>query len=125
MRAALATTDGKVINEHFGRAEAFYIVDIDSSGRCFRERRETAPLCAAGGHEDEAMESLIDLLSDCDAVLVSRIGPGAERALARHGVTAYEIPIPVDEALEKLRRLTALQSNHYNKARGKAYEREN
>ncbi|MDR2648494.1 MAG: dinitrogenase iron-molybdenum cofactor biosynthesis protein [Clostridiales bacterium] len=107
MRVAVATTDGKVINEHFGRASAFYIMEADASGHSFVEKRETAPVCGDGGHEDTDMDALIDLLSDCEAVLASRVGPGAERALARRGITAYEIPLPVSEAMDRLGRFYA------------------
>ncbi|MDR2933250.1 MAG: dinitrogenase iron-molybdenum cofactor biosynthesis protein [Oscillospiraceae bacterium] len=103
IRIAAATTDGKIINEHFGRASAFYIVELDESGYRFMEKRETAPVCGGGSHDDGAMAKNIALLDDCRAVLVSRAGPGAKRALELQGISVFEIGLPIDEALDKLR----------------------
>jgi predicted Fe-Mo cluster-binding NifX family protein len=103
VRIAVATTDGKVVNEHFGRAGAFYILEIDSEGYRLLETRETAPVCGGGSHNDSAMARRIDLLSDCKAVLVSKAGPDAKRALALAGVSLFEIGMFIDEAMDKLR----------------------
>jgi predicted Fe-Mo cluster-binding NifX family protein len=103
IRIAVATTDGKVVNEHFGRASAFYIVELDETGYRFLEKREVSPVCSGGSHDDSTMEKAIDLLADCRAVLVSRAGPGAKRALEIRGISVFEIGIPIDEAMEKLR----------------------
>jgi predicted Fe-Mo cluster-binding NifX family protein len=103
VRIAVATTDGKVVNEHFGRADAFTIVELDETGHRFLEKRETEPVCDGGYHDDDTMQQAIDLLSDCRAVLVSRAGPGAKRALEIRNISVFEIGLPLDEALEKLR----------------------
>jgi predicted Fe-Mo cluster-binding NifX family protein len=42
------------------------------------------------------------VLSDCNYVLVSRIGSGAENALEQAGISAYVIPDLIENALRKL-----------------------
>jgi nitrogen fixation protein NifX len=102
-KIAIASTDGKVINQHFGRAERFYIVEVndkDEFGFC--ETRETITACQEGGHSEDGLARTVDLLSDCKYVLVSKIGPGAEYALRKKGVTAFSIAQFIDEAVRKL-----------------------
>jgi len=102
-RVALASTDGKVINEHFGRAREFYIVDIARDGTYkLVERRAVIPLCSEGGHLPYALESHVSALRDCIAVLVSRIGPAARRALELNRISVFEQPDFIDSALAKL-----------------------
>lgn len=107
-RIALASRDGKVINEHFGRAAEFYIVDIQSDGTYkFIEKRSVKPLCSAGKHSGDALADHISALRDCVAVLVSQIGPSARRALEISGIKTFEHADYIDSALEKLARYFA------------------
>ncbi|MDR3592122.1 MAG: NifB/NifX family molybdenum-iron cluster-binding protein [Negativicutes bacterium] len=104
-RVAVASSDGKFINQHFGRAQAFLIYELnegDSEGFRFVERRETKPPCSYQQHDDDLLTAAAALVSDCRTVLVSQIGPGAVQALAAHGVNALEAPAFIDEALAKL-----------------------
>ncbi|MCC8123093.1 MAG: dinitrogenase iron-molybdenum cofactor biosynthesis protein [Oscillospiraceae bacterium] len=102
-RIAIASTDGKVVNQHFGRAERFYIVEVnDETGWHFIETRKTQPVCNTRSHDDNQLRLTADLLADCDYVLVSQIGKGAEFALHRKDITAFSIALPIDRAVEKL-----------------------
>jgi predicted Fe-Mo cluster-binding NifX family protein len=98
-RIAVATTDGKIVNEHFGRARAFYILEGAGGAFRFLEIRQTEPFC---GSEDNGADRVYALLEDCSAVLVSRVGPGAQQALAQRGLAIYEVPMPIPEALERI-----------------------
>lgn len=102
-KIAVASTDGKVVNQHFGRAEKFYIIDVLDDGTFhFEVTRETAAACAGGEHSDDSLERNVSLLSDCSYVLVSRIGLGAEYALNKKGITAFAISHYIDTAIEKI-----------------------
>ncbi|MDR1157567.1 MAG: dinitrogenase iron-molybdenum cofactor biosynthesis protein [Oscillospiraceae bacterium] len=100
---AIATTDGKFVNEHFGRARCFYIVALDKEGHRLVERRAVPPVCDGGMHEDNALDAAAALLGDCRAVLVSRIGPPAKRRLEKSGISVFEIGLPIEDALARLR----------------------
>ena len=103
LRIAIASTDGKVINEHFGRAKEFLIVDIKSDGSYeFIERRAVAKLCSGGEHTQQALAASIDALYDCNAVLVSRIGTMAKRALELNKIPVFEQPDYIEDAIEKI-----------------------
>ncbi|MDR3238955.1 MAG: dinitrogenase iron-molybdenum cofactor biosynthesis protein [Clostridiales bacterium] len=103
IRTAIATTDGKVINEHFGRAEAFYIVDIDETEAPVVEKRAVTHLCGGGDHDEDVLQKTIERLLDCRVILVAKIGPGARRALEAAGLSVFEIGLPIPEAIEKTR----------------------
>jgi len=119
IRIAVATRSGKVVDEHFGRAEAFHIIDLDETGDQYVEKRETTRLCQEYEHSDSALEKTTSLLSDCSAVLVSRVGVGAKRVLEITGISVFEIGLTVYDALEKLRQ-------YYYKERGRtSYGKEN
>jgi Dinitrogenase iron-molybdenum cofactor. len=102
-RVAVASRDGKVINEHFGRASEFLIADVYRDGSYkFIEKRTVKPLCSAGTHSDEALLSHISVLRDCIAVLAAQTGPSARRALEMNGIPVFDIPDYIDTTLQKL-----------------------
>jgi len=101
-KVAVASTDGKVVNEHFGRAERFLIFEVEDGRLSFSELREAGPPCMEGEHSDTGLADAAGSLADCRAVLVSRIGAAAARALESAGIEALEIHGFIDEVLEKL-----------------------
>ncbi|GHV17114.1 nitrogen fixation protein NifX [Spirochaetia bacterium] len=102
-RVAIASIDGILITEHFGRSRFFYVVDIQRDGSVVPvERRDVDPSCGTGGHSDSGLESVVSTLKDCAAVLVAKIGPGAQQQLQRRGIHAIEGPAVAEEAYKKL-----------------------
>jgi len=102
-RIAAASTDGKTINEHFGKAGSFLIYDIDSTGWNFVERREIKPLCGScEGHNDESLSESVNAIADCAAVVAQKIGPTGRRALALNNISVFEQPDVIDNVLAKL-----------------------
>jgi len=125
-RVAVATTDGKVVNTHFGHAASFLVFGVWPDGlpdnpldnsvantnsgeatsqRLWRalEKRDIDPACAReGGHSDESIAAAIRAIADCQAVLASRIGPGAKQALRAAGIAPLEYGAPIPDALDRL-----------------------
>jgi predicted Fe-Mo cluster-binding NifX family protein len=103
-RAALATSDGKNIDLHFGKCARFTIADIDGATGSWRvaEERSTFPLCEAGD-SDETMDAAAKALSDCRFVVVSRIGRWPFAALYAKGIESIEFRGPIEEAIKKIR----------------------
>ncbi|SHH54636.1 Predicted Fe-Mo cluster-binding protein, NifX family [Sporobacter termitidis DSM 10068] len=102
LRIAAASSDGKVVNRHFGAARQFLIFDVDGAGIRFVEKRESEPPCSQGAHDDQKLQHTIRLMADCDAVLVSRIGPVAAALLAQSGISAMEFGGFIEDAVYKL-----------------------
>lgn len=102
-RIAVASTDGIVVNQHFGRADTFYILEVTEDHQySVVEIRHLSPVCRGGNHDARLMEDSVSRLEDCRYLLVSRIGPGAERAVASHGIETCVIPDLIEEAVKKV-----------------------
>lgn len=102
IRAAVASTDGKIINCHFGKASLFLIFELQNGSFVYIETREVKPCCNQGEHEDNAFENAAKALGDCSVILVSKIGMSAADFLESRGFAVYEAPFPIQQCLEKL-----------------------
>jgi predicted Fe-Mo cluster-binding NifX family protein len=101
-RVAVASSDGKFVNQHFGHAGQFLIYEI-ADGNCkYVETRSTAPLCDDQEHSEDRLTGIVKLIADCQAVLVAKIGPGALGGLQSQGIRAHVIPEFIDDALQSL-----------------------
>ena len=112
-KIAVATNDGVNVNVHFGHAAAFDIYEVDdASGKFEKIEVRVKPehcdgTCGDGTCGQRDMEHLSMLtaarnLSDLDYVLCSQIGPQAIQALARFNVRAFDIGLPVADAIAKI-----------------------
>lgn len=102
-KMAVGSSDGKVIDQHFGRSERFYIYDVSDEGDfALLEVRDNKTTRAEGQHQVNELNRTIEMLSDCSKVLVLQIGMGAQQALKSKGITAYASTGSVDDALTKL-----------------------
>lgn len=101
-RVAIASTDGKVINEHFGRACFFHIVDIKNETFEFIESRDTVACCQQQSHNESDFDRVIALLTDCDGIIVSKIGSTAAAYLISKGIRVFEAPGFIDDVLKKV-----------------------
>lgn len=89
MRFAVATTDGKNVNQHFGKAEEFYIFDLTAKGPEFIERRKVIPLSVGDRNHDfdqSRFEKVLAKIADCARVYITRIGEKPAEELRRNGV---------------------------------------
>ncbi len=103
LRVAVASSDGKFINQHFGHAEQFLIFDIDDEGNYeYLELRKNEPTCSGGNHTAGSMKNAVGVLDGVKVVLVAQIGPGASQNLLINGIQSFSVPSYIDEALEKL-----------------------
>lgn len=111
VKIAVASTDGKIVNQHFGRADKFLILETDEDTAEFKliEQRDVVPICDGGNHEENQMKRAVHNLSDCQYVLVSRIGIRARNELETQGLEAYEIPGIISESVDKLIRYIKVQ----------------
>ena len=82
---AVAGPEGGTVNEHFGQAEGFLIYDMGSGIPALRERRHIAALAQDG---EDRRETIRRILSDCQALLVARIGETPKAMMAQAGIDA-------------------------------------
>ena len=101
-KIAVASSDGIVVNSHFGHATRFYIYEIVDGQEKLREIRNVAPVCQGGSHDDRRLNENIDRIADCKYLLVSRIGYGAAAAVEQKGIIPYEIPGIIEDSIAQL-----------------------
>lgn len=104
MRVAVISSDGKVINQHFGKASRFLIFDIEDKIK-FIEERKNIPVCgtAEDGHTDDAIIRTISLIKDCNIILCAKIGGRAEDELKKYGIKSIETPYFICDALKEIK----------------------
>jgi predicted Fe-Mo cluster-binding NifX family protein len=103
MKIAAVSADGESINEHFGRAQTVYVIDVDDDGaEIAREARPGMGACLCDGNGDHDVHGYVENLNDCAYVLAARIGPGVVRALNARNISAFELSGDIDAAIGKI-----------------------
>jgi len=102
-RIAVASTDGRAIDAHFGEAESFFIYDAQGGGYAFVERRGVTPFSGSYARAGEnGVPPCLAAISDCAAVVAVKFGPRAKKELAVVGISAFEHTSDIDGAMIKL-----------------------
>lgn len=104
---AVASKNQIAIDTHFGHADKFLIYKADSQSLDLVEIRETAKYCVGNEACDEdKRQQVIEMLSDCDAVISQRIGHSALARLQANGIKSYQhyetIPNSIQDVVQKL-----------------------
>lgn len=111
-RIAVGSGDGVFVDQHFATALQFLIYEVNGEEYDFIESRSNRIDCECSEYHKNKFSPLTEKINDCRAVLVGRIGPGAQNALKEQGIDAYDIQESIDVALEKL-------IDYYNKTDSK------
>ena len=99
MKVAFATTDGRRVDEHFGRAGMFRIYEFTKDGysdlgpRVFSEGRDAVveSTKGQGSLHDQAVEDKVGKLTDCKVVYITAIGGPSAARLTRHGMMPVKV----------------------------------
>jgi nitrogen fixation protein NifB len=99
LRIAAASKGSGLVDQHFGHADSFLIYEVDGTQATWLETRTCTPYCQGGHGETSSLERVINLLSDCQAVLVSRIGAGPDDQLREVGIEPVQVYDQIETAL--------------------------
>jgi nitrogen fixation protein NifX len=112
MKIAFASTDGKTIDEHFGRAGKFAVYEISAEGHRFLEVRAFAngvdravvSTREQGQVHDDAVRSKVDKLADCKLIYLTEIGGPSAARLVKKGIMPMKVkePVSIEHALKQL-----------------------
>jgi predicted Fe-Mo cluster-binding NifX family protein len=92
---------GEYIDQHFGSARYFQIYNLADDGSYEHiETRRTAAKCQGGC--EGGFDHILKALDDCDAVFVSKIGPGAAAFMIGNGKRVFEAAGAVEEIIARL-----------------------
>ncbi len=120
-KIAVASSDGKNINETFGSTKSFTVYEVtDGIYRQSEERvfqSETAEIlpencdskscgssngCGSGCSGQSNASSKVELVSDCRAVVCRKIGFHIQKQLERKAISAFDVSCSIEEALSKI-----------------------
>ncbi|WHH56961.1 nitrogenase cofactor biosynthesis protein NifB [Petroclostridium sp. X23] len=101
---AVASKSGMLIDQHFGHAEEFYIYEFNSGEVNFLEKRTVSKYCT-GKEEceerEEKTQKVIRTVSDCDGVIVLRIGYEPQKKLENLGIQVIQMYEEVEKGVIK------------------------
>jgi len=98
MKIAVASSNGKIIDLHFGDANRFIIFEIKDGESKFHEIREKTDM-KIDNHQERWVAS-IDLVEDCKAVICSKIGNEPTIELMKLGIKPIKLDCDVNEAVQ-------------------------
>ena len=108
MRIAVASKDGKEINQHFGHVERFLIYEVDDDKVELIEDRPVEKYCRFDPEHpmrSHTLKDTADALSGCRAVVCSMIGEAPKIELERIGVEPFVIEGEITAVLRDLARV--------------------
>lgn len=104
---ALASSDGKIVDQHFATTRAFWVYQLAGNEWTFLEERENASAqcgcTTAEGCGSHTFYKHLEILADCDLVVATRIGSAAAASLLDAGIRGHLSTEPVAQVLEKLK----------------------
>lgn len=87
VRVGFATTDGSIINEHFGHAEFWDVYDLGEEAE-FVETRKVKAECSC--HNKKVFDDMLSTLNDCQVIIVAKIGEEAAYHVINSGKRVFE-----------------------------------
>lgn len=101
-KVAVTSKQGRLVDLHFGHATEFLVYEIGESEIKFIEVRSSEEHCKETLKQDgehSHLDLIIDVISDCDAVLTMKIGNHAEKKLKEKGIESIEYWYTIEKGL--------------------------
>jgi predicted Fe-Mo cluster-binding NifX family protein len=108
MLIAVASKDGKEINQHFGHAERFLIYDVENGDAKLVEERKVERYCSYDpehplrGH---LLKEIANALAGCRAVVTAQMGEHPKSELEKLGVEPFMTSGPIKYTLVELAKI--------------------
>jgi predicted Fe-Mo cluster-binding NifX family protein len=108
MLIAVASKDGKDINQHFGHAERFLIYDVENGDAKLVDERKVERYCSFDpehplrGH---VLKSIAEALTGCRAVVTAQMGDHPKSELEKLGVEPFMTTGPIKYTLVELAKI--------------------
>jgi nitrogen fixation protein NifX len=104
MNVAFASSDGVVIDQHFGWAKTFYLYALDKESSKLLNIIDSSKEIEG---EKEKLNYKIEILSDADIIYSTQIGPTASKMVQASGVHPVRVAEgeKIEEAIAKLQEM--------------------
>ena len=95
MKIAITTTDGKTVNQHFGKAQSFHVYEMVNGKLSFLEKRFVQSYCECVDDEPVNPEHefsvdrfflVYDQIKDCKKLYTSQVGEKPAERLKSNGI---------------------------------------
>ncbi len=96
---AVASTEGNLVDLHFGDAYQFFIFEIKEGESQFKELRKKSDI-PIQNHKDRCVGSL-EIVEYCKTVICSRIGREPALELRKRGIKVIQVESKVKYAVEQ------------------------
>jgi predicted Fe-Mo cluster-binding NifX family protein len=105
MLIAVASKDGKEINQHFGHADRFLIYDVDGEKVTLMEEKVVERYCSDDPDHQlrkHLLSALADSVKGCRAVVCAQIGQAPQMEMERLGVEVFTADGPIERTIVEL-----------------------
>jgi predicted Fe-Mo cluster-binding NifX family protein len=102
MRIAIASSNGESVDQHFGQAGSFLIYEVGNGSIDFIEDRKLNHNPDGKAHSEDNLAKTVNLLKDCSAVFVLKIGLRSARYLYEHNIKSFEVAFPLNHIFKTL-----------------------
>ncbi len=108
MLIAVASKDGRDINQHFGHAERFLVYEVEGSEVRLVDEKKVARYCSCDADHPlraHILEAIANALTGCRAVICAQIGQGPQMEMERLGIDTYVAEGPIKATLLELAKI--------------------
>ncbi len=105
MLIAVASKDGKEINQHFGHAERFLIYEVNAAAVTLVDEKKVERYCTydeAHPLRGHVLRGISSALAGCRAIVCAQIGQAPQEEMAQQGFPVYALQGLIKPALAEL-----------------------
>lgn len=105
MLIAVASKDGREINQHFGHAERFLIFDVEKSAAKLVDEKKVERYCTYDADHPmraHVLKAIADALDGCRAIVCAQIGLAPQMEMERLGLDTFVADGPIKPTLVEL-----------------------
>ena len=105
MLIAVASKDGKEINQHFGHAERFLIYNVEGEAATLVDEKKVERYCSYDADHPlrgHILKKIADALAGCRALLCAQIGQSPQIEMERLGIDTFVVEGPIRPTLLEL-----------------------
>lgn len=105
MLIAVATKDGKIINQHFGHAERFLLYEVEGPTVRLVDEKKVERYCTydeAHPLRGHVLRGISDALQGCRAIVCSQIGQAPQEEMGRLGFEVFTLEGEIHASLAEL-----------------------
>lgn len=105
IHVAVATKSGMIVDQHFGHVTEFYVYEYSNGNAVFKEKRPVKKYCNGAQDCDDSehrIDSIIQTIADCNAVIAMRIGDAPKQKLSSKGIKIFTTYDRIEDSVNQV-----------------------